>query len=280
MARGTCALAQAKLADAERHLQAAADLGRDGQNLPIQGDCIIALADIALLQGNTQRARHLASDVAGCAASLGNRWMTASAGVIKARCEMSEGDVDKARSLCQGALAVQAEEGYQPDALLTLDVIADLCAQREMYQQAARIYGAVDAAARNLEMGRSPVGSLHRLHMHQVARALGRKALRELLAEGSRLSLRETIDYASRGKGARKRPQKGWESLTSTELAVVRLLTDGLTNSGIAEKMLIAPGTVKAHLSHIFTKTGVSRRAELAAMATRRLTDAPDPRER
>ena len=86
----------------------------------------------------------------------------------------------------------------------------------------------------------------------------------------------EAIDFASRARGVRDRPQAGWESLTGTELAVVRQLTDGLTNAAIAEKMLISQGTVKAHLSHIFTKTGVSNRAELAALAARHLSTSPE----
>ena len=175
------------------------------------------------------------------------------------------------------ALAAQAEAGYRIEALLTLEVIADICAGREMYQQAARLYGAVDAARRQLGMGRNPVDSLRRRPFRdRVNRALDRQMLRELLAEGSALSLDQAIDYASRGRGVRNRPQAGWQSLTDTELAVVRLLTDGLTNAAIAEKMLISQGTVKAHLSHIFTKTGVANRAELAALATRHLSTSPD----
>ena len=160
--------------------------------------------------------------------------------------------------------------------LLTLEVIADICAGREMYQQAARLYGAADAARRRLGIGHNPVDSLRRRPFRdRAARALDPQTLRELLAEGSALSLDEAIDFASRARGVRDRPQAGWESLTGTELAVVRQLTDGLTNAAIAEKMLISQGTVKAHLSHIFSKTGVSSRAELAALAARHLGTPP-----
>jgi DNA-binding CsgD family transcriptional regulator len=37
--------------------------------------------------------------------------------------------------------------------------------------------------------------------------------------------------------------------------------------------MFISPGTVKAHLSHIFTKLGTPSRSHLAAEATRRKLD-------
>ena len=60
----------------------------------------------------------------------------------------------------------------------------------------------------------------------------------------------------------------------NSELEVVRHVTAGLTNPQIGERMFIARGTVKVHLSHIFAKLGVDTRAQLAAEATRR--DIPD----
>ena len=67
-----------------------------------------------------------------------------------------------------------------------------------------------------------------------------------------------------------KRPSAGWASLTPTEERVVALAAEGLTNAQIAERLFVAPGTVKVHLGHIFTKLGVATRAELAGVATRR----------
>jgi DNA-binding NarL/FixJ family response regulator len=81
--------------------------------------------------------------------------------------------------------------------------------------------------------------------------------------------------------GERKRPPRGWESLTPTELQVVKLVAEGLTNPQIGERMFISRGTVKAHLSHVFAKLAISSRAELAAEATRRGVEAPaDPAKR
>ena len=76
-----------------------------------------------------------------------------------------------------------------------------------------------------------------------------------------------SLAYASRARGERKRPSSGWSSLTPTEARVVELVTEGLTNPQIAEKMFIASGTVKVHLSHVFAKLGVSTRTELTRRA-------------
>jgi DNA-binding NarL/FixJ family response regulator len=46
--------------------------------------------------------------------------------------------------------------------------------------------------------------------------------------------------------------------------------SSGLQNQAIAQRLFIAPGTVKVHLTHIFTKLGITTRAELAAQAATR----------
>jgi DNA-binding CsgD family transcriptional regulator len=79
--------------------------------------------------------------------------------------------------------------------------------------------------------------------------------------------LDDAVAYAARRGGGRKRPPAGWASLTPAELEVVRLIGAGLRNDAIAQRLFIAPGTVKVHVSHIFAKLGITTRAELAARA-------------
>jgi len=62
----------------------------------------------------------------------------------------------------------------------------------------------------------------------------------------------------------------GWGALTPTERQVVELATKGLTNPDIGERIFIARGTVKIHLSHIYAKLGVRNRSELVGLAARR----------
>ncbi|MBA2473636.1 MAG: response regulator transcription factor, partial [Pseudonocardiales bacterium] len=59
-----------------------------------------------------------------------------------------------------------------------------------------------------------------------------------------------------------------------TELEIVRHIAAGLTNRQIGQRMFISPGTVKTHLSHVFTKLGTSSRSHLAAEAIRHRLDA------
>ena len=71
-------------------------------------------------------------------------------------------------------------------------------------------------------------------------------------------------------RGARQRPQLGWDSLTPTEHRVVDLVVEGLTNPQIGERLYVSRRTVQTHLAHVFNKLGISSRTQLAAEATRR----------
>lgn len=92
--------------------------------------------------------------------------------------------------------------------------------------------------------------------------AIGDDAFMQHWGEGTALTMGAAEEYVSRARGERKRPQAGWASLTPTEVRVVEVVVEGLTNPQIAEKMFIARGTVKVHLTPVFTKIGVSSRAE------------------
>jgi DNA-binding CsgD family transcriptional regulator len=76
-------------------------------------------------------------------------------------------------------------------------------------------------------------------------------------------------------KRARRRPSTGWESLTPTEIEVVLLVTQGLTNVEIGQRLFISRRTVETHLTHIFAKLGVSSRVQLAAQASRARPERP-----
>jgi DNA-binding CsgD family transcriptional regulator/tetratricopeptide (TPR) repeat protein len=55
--------------------------------------------------------------------------------------------------------------------------------------------------------------------------------------------------------------------LTQRELEVLRLLARGKTNRGIAQELVISEKTVASHVSHIFTKLGLTSRSAATAYA-------------
>jgi DNA-binding CsgD family transcriptional regulator len=55
----------------------------------------------------------------------------------------------------------------------------------------------------------------------------------------------------------------GWAALTAAEVAVARLVAEGLTNRDVAERLFLSPHTVNSHLRHVFTKLRINSRVEL-----------------
>ena len=55
--------------------------------------------------------------------------------------------------------------------------------------------------------------------------------------------------------------------LTERELDVLRLIANGLSNSQIAEKLVISENTVKGHVSNILSKLHLADRTQVAVYA-------------
>jgi DNA-binding CsgD family transcriptional regulator len=99
--------------------------------------------------------------------------------------------------------------------------------------------------------------------------ALGEKDFESARAEGAGLSTDQAIAYAQRRRGERKRPASGWASLTPTERDVVGLVSEGLANNDIATRLFVSPCTVQTHLTHVYSKLGLTSRVQLAQEAAR-----------
>jgi DNA-binding CsgD family transcriptional regulator len=153
----------------------------------------------------------------------------------------------------------------------TIEVLAGLATDLESHDEAARLLGAADARRDALGYVRPPImRTRHDTDIAAVVDAIGCERYEQLLAEGVALSWDEALDYVTRGRGERKRPSAGWPSLTPTELTVVNLVAEGMSNQQVAARLFISRRTVGTHLTHVFAKLGVSSRTELAAAALRR----------
>ena len=63
-------------------------------------------------------------------------------------------------------------------------------------------------------------------------------------------------------------PLANTADLTAREVAVLRLVAQGLTDAQVAERLVISPRTVNAHLRSIYSKLGVTTRTAAAHFAT------------
>ena len=80
------------------------------------------------------------------------------------------------------------------------------------------------------------------------------------------------IALRATGERARRRDPSTLDDLTPQEATVARLVASGLTNRDVAARLFLSPKTIETHLAHVFRKTGVRTRTELA----NKLRDSPD----
>jgi DNA-binding NarL/FixJ family response regulator len=57
------------------------------------------------------------------------------------------------------------------------------------------------------------------------------------------------------------------DPLTPRELEILRLVAQGQTNRQIADRLIVAVGTIKAHVEHILGKLGATDRTQAAVRA-------------
>ncbi len=57
------------------------------------------------------------------------------------------------------------------------------------------------------------------------------------------------------------------DDLTPREVEVLTLIAEGLTNTEIAERLVVSAATVKSHVNHIFSKIGARDRAQAVVYA-------------
>lgn len=226
---------------------------------------LVPMADALMGCGDLLGARRWADDtvatVPGC--------YRVAALTARARVAVAQGEPHQAERDLHDAVAAAEDTGgthYLPDAF---EGLAALAADINP-EHSARLLGAADAVRKRQGSVRfKAFQASYDASLAKTREALGQQAFEAAWAEGAALSTAEAIAYARRGRGARGRPANGWESLTPTELDVVRLVGEGLPNKDIAARLFISPRTVQSHLTHVYTKLAVSSRVQLAREAAR-----------
>lgn len=227
---------------------------------------VSAAAHVALKQF-TEACEHLDASEKQ-AASLNNPLINGLSHFIRGRLALARNDIGDAEMHLHEALAIQFAAGLKPGQLRTLESIAEVQFEKEKFDDAARVLAVVGHERTKMRLVRGAAELAdHQTLVEKLAQAMGKMEYENIRATMVDASLDEAIELISRMRGKRARPLTGWASLTPTERRVVTLATEGLTNPEIAERMFIARGTVKIHLSHIFEKLDVKSRTQLATKA-------------
>jgi predicted ATPase/class 3 adenylate cyclase/DNA-binding CsgD family transcriptional regulator len=271
---GATLMARGELAAARDYLEAAVESDRRSGFLYALSWHLALLGTLERVEGKLDVAQARGDEAMEVAQRLGSGWMQAGAERLLGRLALAAGAATDAERYVHHALGRLAAKGFAIDIPECLDVLAAVAATQDSDEEAARLLGAAAAARARLGTVRFPPEIEFWAGVQRTTReALGDDGYHAAFTAGAALSADAAVCYVRRARGERKRPSRGWDSLTPTELEVARHIAAGLTNRQIGERMFISLGTVKAHLSHIFTKLGTPSRAHLAAAATRRGLD-------
>jgi LuxR family transcriptional regulator, maltose regulon positive regulatory protein len=184
--------------------------------------------------GETERARSAHDELQGVVAELASDSLRASALAVEALVAEAEGDLGAARSRIEDAIDLfhQCGDPFET-ARSRLDLARVLAA-----------LGRSDLAAEQARVAREALAGMQAQHEAQRADAL----------------LSKFGDPAS---------ADATSVLTPRELDVLKLVAQGLSNTEIAQRLVLSEHTVHRHLANILRKLGLSSRAAAAAWGTR-----------
>jgi len=155
----------------------------------------------------------------------------ATALTCRAYVEIAQGELEQAGHDAREALDITADLRGYLNIPETFEYLAYIAADAGSHREAARLFGAATAA--RLQTCGARFKTLDADNERRVAAvrdSLGESDFHAAWDEGAALTIEEAIAYVRRGRGERKRPPKGWASLTPTELDVVLLACEGLGN--------------------------------------------------
>jgi predicted ATPase/DNA-binding CsgD family transcriptional regulator len=271
MIRGWMQLAAGDPAQASQTLAVVAAVMRPSLIARFVAVPLVVLAQAQLAMGEMKEAAAFLDEARALATAGAMTWVLGRAARVRSELRHRQADLEEAEPLAHEAISLAREAGDQLGLVDALELLARLASDQDSPKEAVRLWAAAESLRAKLGYVRFPVEQgPHNAAVVGAKGALGPDEFAASWAEGAKLSADEAIAYAARGRGERKRPGTGWASLTPSELDVVRLVGQHLSNPEIAARLFVSRATVKTHLVHIFGKLGIDSRSELAAEAAKR----------
>ena len=252
-----------------RWAEAASLLDRAGPSSNAQ----LCRARMALDRGDAPRAAELAER---CLRQVpADRELDRAAGLeLLARARTARGELEDARAALEALREIERAVGT-PALRASVDFLAGLVAAaggdhdraRHLFEDATdrfeRSGGPFEAAQARIELATTLVA----LGRTDVAEQEAASALDQLLELGAEVEAERArrLQVGAVGRGDPGAPL----GLTPREREVLRLITEGLTNRQIAERLVVSEHTVHRHVTNMLRKLELPSRAAAAALAAR-----------
>lgn len=236
------------------------------------------LAQIALLEEDYQQAKQLFEQSRWLYLDIGDRRGLARSLSGLARTDRLQNNLKSAGNYLAEALNVSSEMGFMPLTLELLVECGELLLTGNIPEQGILLLAGVSyqpgAGHEAQEKAQQLLDSNRDRFAPELFKAVTKQGkesnLDQLLAaaKNSLADFNKAQEQASAAEPVIKlNDQHIFESLTDRELEVLGLMSKGLANPEIAERLIIALGAVESHTNQIYSKLGVRNRVEAVAKA-------------
>ncbi len=246
---------------------------------------LLAQGYLAFLQEDYATAHQLVQEGLPILRALGDRGGIGRSLYGLAEVALARGNVAQAQHLYTEALAQLREVGDQRWIAEGLQGLATAVASQGHVVWAARLLGA--AAAHYKTLGASPYPVFRAAYEYTVATTratLGEDQFAAAWQEGQTMPLEAVLTapapatLLSQHPADELLPPSPPHDLTAREVEVLRLLAQGLTNAQMAQRLVISPRTIHAHVRAIYSKLGLPSRVAAThyALEHHLLSSLPD----
>jgi len=201
--------------------------------------------------------------------SLGSPFGACHAQVDLALALRHEGKLSNALNAYRYELRCQQDHRFTTESAYILEGLAAIAAALNRLDLAARLCGTASGWRETYQQESwSPMPNDFGKTATNTRRRLGERAWLEAYDAGKRLSADRAMDLADEAlDDLADELRRRSSGLTAREIDILRLVAHGLNNAEIADRLVLSPRTVHAHLRSIFDKLGVSSRTAAAHAA-------------
>jgi predicted ATPase/DNA-binding SARP family transcriptional activator/DNA-binding CsgD family transcriptional regulator len=190
---------------------------------------------------------------------------------------LSDGDLERAKAVLAEGLALSREVGDIDSTSASLEGLACVAGARGEAARAARLFGAALALQEAIGYQKTlDERALRNPYLTAARSQLEKASWEAIFAEGQAMTLEKAVEYALSEEDPhpsavpvheRSPAADPMGNLTRREREVAYLVSGGLTNRRISEKLFISERTVDAHVRKILKKLDLRSRAQIAARA-------------
>jgi predicted ATPase/DNA-binding CsgD family transcriptional regulator len=240
----------------------------------------------ALQEGDKITARSHLEEALQLRKELASPWGIARGTYYLAGLSLAQRDYATARRLYETCLVIVQEIGDREFLASCLEELAAAAVAQDSEEDrvqkslwAGHMWGAAEQVREAIN---APLPPMRRLSYEQAVelaqRCVGVQALRTVWARGRSMTPEQALTARPSAQASASAPPPASvqqpvmtiPGLTARETEVLRLLTEGLTNPQIAERLVVSLPTVNTHVASIFNKLGVNSRSAATRYAIER----------